>query len=107
MTTPAITLAVAAVIASTVVVVSSDARADARTGELFAQRWCSQCHAVKPNQLSPKPQTPRFSDLARDPAVNEHWLRTSLRTTPHRGMPKIKLKPKDLDDIVSYILSLR
>jgi mono/diheme cytochrome c family protein len=86
---------------------SHSAAADARKGEAFSQQWCAQCHAVKPNQLSPKPQAPRFSDLARHPTVDEAWLRNSLRTTPHRAMPKIKLKPEDIDNVVSYMLSLR
>jgi mono/diheme cytochrome c family protein len=89
------------------ILVIHHAGADARTGELFAQRWCSQCHAIKPNQISPKSQAPTFHALARNPRIDEGWLRTSLRTTPHRGMPKIKLRPEDIDDVISYILSLR
>jgi len=34
-------------------------------------------------------------------------LTVSLRRTPHWTMPKIKLKPADINDVVSYILSLR
>jgi mono/diheme cytochrome c family protein len=81
--------------------------ADARKGEMFAERWCSQCHGVHPNQLSPKSGVPSFTDLARHPSVDEQWLRVSLRTTPHRAMPKFKLRFQDLDNVVSYILSLQ
>jgi mono/diheme cytochrome c family protein len=83
------------------------AAADARRGEIFAQRWCSQCHGIRPNQGSPKNNVPSFSDLARHPSIGENWLRAALRTTPHGAMPKFKLRRQDLDDTVSYILSLR
>lgn len=101
------TRTVAALALCIAVVSSHRAAADARKGEAFSERWCAQCHAVNPNQLSTKPQAPRFADLAKNPKVDDQWLRTSLRTTPHRAMPKIKLKPDDIDNVVSYILSLR
>jgi mono/diheme cytochrome c family protein len=81
--------------------------ADDRRGEWFAGKWCSACHAVAPNQASPRPSAPAFSDVAADPSVNEASLRIFLRSTPHQSMPKFKLTPKDTDDVIGYILSLR
>jgi mono/diheme cytochrome c family protein len=86
---------------------SSMARSSAQRGEQFSERWCSQCRGVKPNQTSPYPAAPSFSDLADNPSTTRHSLTVSLRTTPHWTMPKIKPKSADIDDVVSYILSLR
>jgi mono/diheme cytochrome c family protein len=81
--------------------------ADARHGQQYAERWCSQCHGVQPGQVSSDAKAPSFSDLAMNPSTSRHSLTVSLRTTPHWTMPKIKPKPGDVDDVVSYILSLR
>lgn len=75
-------------------------------GAALSQRWCSQCHAVKPNQSSANPAAPRFSDVAAEPSITEYSLRVFLKT-PHSKMPNIMLNPDDMDDIVSYILSLK
>ena len=81
--------------------------ADARRGEMFAERWCSQCHGITRNQSSPKNKVPSFSELAVHRSIDDNWLRTALRTTPHGAMPKFELRRQDLDDVVLYILSLR
>jgi mono/diheme cytochrome c family protein len=86
---------------------SGVAGADARRGEHFSERWCSQCHGVRSGQASPYASAPSFSDLAANPATTRDSLIVSLRTTPHWTMPKIKLKSADINDVVSYILSLR
>jgi mono/diheme cytochrome c family protein len=75
-------------------------------GEMLAERWCSQCHAIKPNQISANPDAPRFPDVAAEPSITEYSLRVFLKT-PHLKMPNIMMKPDDMDDIVSYILSMK
>jgi mono/diheme cytochrome c family protein len=82
-------------------------RADSRRGEWFAEKWCSQCHAMNPNQISANPAAPRFSDLAANPSISDASLRAFLNTTPHWSMPKFKLKSNDLNDVIGYILSPR
>jgi mono/diheme cytochrome c family protein len=86
---------------------SGAAAADARHGQQYSERWCSQCHGVRLGQASPDARAPSFSDLAAAPATTRHSLTVSLQTTPHWTMPKIKPKSADLNDVVSYILSLR
>jgi mono/diheme cytochrome c family protein len=81
--------------------------ADSRSGAQFSERWCSQCHGVKPNQASPYSSAPSFSDLANSPSTTRYSLTVSLKTTPHWTMPKIKLKSRDINNVVSYILTLR
>jgi mono/diheme cytochrome c family protein len=85
---------------------ADDASAATPRGEALAQSWCSQCHAVKPNQSSANPAAPKFSDLAAEPSITEYSLRAFL-TTPHLTMPNFMLKSDDIDDIAGYILSLK
>jgi hypothetical protein len=86
---------------------TSSGRADSRRGEWFAEKWCSQCHAIRSDQISANPSAPRFSDLAANPSISDASLRAFLRTTPHWSMPKLKLKSNDLNDVIGYILSPR
>jgi mono/diheme cytochrome c family protein len=85
---------------------AGNAQAAAPRGENLVQSWCSQCHAVKPDQTSPNPAAPRFPDVAAEPSMTEYALRAFLKT-PHPTMPNIMMKSDDMDDIVSYILSLK
>jgi mono/diheme cytochrome c family protein len=85
---------------------AGDAQAAAPRGENLVQSWCSQCHAVKPDQTSPNPAAPRFPDVAAEPSMTEYALRAFLKT-PHPTMPNIMMESDDMDDIVSYILSLK
>jgi mono/diheme cytochrome c family protein len=97
---------VAMAILYTVLSAAGGAWAATASGEALAQSWCSQCHAVKPNQASPNPAAPRFPDLAAEPSITEYSLRAFL-TTPHLTMPNFMIKSDDIDDIASYILSLK
>ena len=98
--------AVATIIISSALSAAGYAQAAAPKGENLAQSWCSECHAVKPGQSSANPAAPRFSDAAAEPSITEYSLRAFLKT-PHPTMPNIMMKPDDMDDIVSYILSLK
>jgi len=75
-------------------------------GESLAERWCAQCHAVKPNQVSPNPKAPPFPELAAQPSITEYTLRVFLHTQ-HATMPNFILPPDATDDLVGYIISLK
>ncbi len=75
-------------------------------GETLAQRWCAQCHALKPGQPSPDPTAPGFADITAEPSATELSLRVFLRT-PHPTMPNFRLQADEIDDLVGYILSLK
>ena len=75
-------------------------------GEGLAERVCSQCHAVKPGETSKNPEAPSFAKLASEPSITEYSLRALLRT-PHAKMPNLMLKPDEMDEITSYIISLK
>ena len=98
--------AVPVIILYSVLVAAGDVWAATPRGEALSESWCSQCHAVKPNQSSANPAAPKFSDVAAEPSITEYSLRAFLKT-PHPTMPKIILKSDDMDDIVSYILSMK
>ncbi len=83
-----------------------EAKADARRGRALAEQWCSQCHAVAPNEAAGDPAAPDFPEIAQEPSATAYALRVFLRT-PHATMPNFILAPDDIEDIVSYILSLK
>ncbi len=85
---------------------TGDARADASRGLALAERWCSQCHGMRPDQASPMSKAPTFSEVAAEPSATEPSLRVFLRT-PHPSMPNFILQQDDIDDLVSYILSMK
>jgi mono/diheme cytochrome c family protein len=85
---------------------ASDASAATSRGGALSESWCSQCHAVKPNQFSAHPAAPSFRDVAAESSITEYSLRVILRT-PHSTMPNIMINSEDMDDIVSYILSFK
>jgi mono/diheme cytochrome c family protein len=93
-------------IALTLIAESEIAKADARRGRALAEQWCSQCHAVSPNQPAGDPAAPDFADIAAEPSATAYALRVFLRT-PHATMPNFILDAGDIDDIVGYIVSLR
>lgn len=86
--------------------VTSPAKAAALSGESLAERWCSQCHAIRGNQASPNPKAPTFPKVAAQPSISEYTLRVFLRTE-HVLMPNFILKPEDTDLLVGYIMSLK
>jgi mono/diheme cytochrome c family protein len=96
--------ALAGIVAAAVAV--GEVRADAARGLGLAERWCSQCHGVRPNEASVSPKVPSFSEIAAEPSATEPSLRVFLRT-PHASMPNLILQPDDIDDLVDYILSMK
>ena len=73
---------------------------------VLSARWCSQCHGVTPDEGSHNPDAPRFVDLAAERSATEYSLRVFFRT-PHATMPNFVLNPDDIEDIISYILSMK
>jgi mono/diheme cytochrome c family protein len=93
-------------IALTLIAESEIAMADARRGRVLTEQWCSQCHAVSPNQATGDPAAPDFADIAAEPSATAYALRVFLRT-PHATMPNFILDAGDIDDIVGYIVRLK
>jgi len=79
---------------------------DPSRGRALSQGWCAECHGVLPDEGSHNAEAPRFVDIAAEPSVTEYSIRVFLRT-PHPTMPNFVLKPDDIEDIASYIVSLK
>jgi cytochrome c len=82
-------------------------RVEVEGGHELARAWCTSCHAVEPGEtVGPFADVPTFTAVARQPSTTASALNAFL-TTPHGDMPDVKLTDRQLNDIVSYILSLR
>ncbi len=79
---------------------------DPAAGKEIATRICSKCHAVGPEGASPNPAALPFRALAANSVINDSTFRQLWRA-PHSAMTDIKLDDRQLDDLVSYVLSLR
>src|ERR1700693_144830 len=78
-----------------------------QAGLALAQQLCSQCHAIRSNELrSPNARSPTFFELATTPGMTAIALTVAL-TTPHAGMPMFMLTAEQRENIIAYILSLK
>ncbi|MBT8389785.1 MAG: cytochrome c [Altererythrobacter sp.] len=74
----------------------------------FVQAACGGCHSVEPPDLSPNPMSPPFADIANREGLTKATL-ISWLTDAHNypEMMDFDLDPDQVDDIASYILTLR
>jgi cytochrome c2 len=80
---------------------------DAKRGLIYAQRQCSNCHAVQTGQAqSPVPAIATFKQIANTPGMTPMALMVWFQS-PHPNMPNLILDPADRDDVIAYIVSLR
>lgn len=83
-----------------------NAQADAAAGHRLAQQWCANCHVV--DSATPKaaiPQgPPSFATIAGH--LEAGPLRAFL-AHPHQPMPDLTLSRSEIEDLASYIESLR
>jgi cytochrome c len=89
-----------------------------KAGQALAQDYCSACHRVSAQQ-SPPPkvivdtgsgseeyEAPSFRQVATRAGRDGDYLRTFIRA-PHYPMREQLFIPEELDQIVTYILSLK
>lgn len=80
---------------------------DAGEGKAIASRWCAACHniggAEKP---SASDVVPTFDSIARRDDLNRVQLETWIGN-PHPPMPNLNLTRVEIDNLVTYIESLR
>ncbi len=87
--------------------VAAGLRAEVEGGHQLVHAWCAGCHAVEPGETAgPYADVPSFVAVARMPSTTASSLHAFL-STPHGDMPDIKFTPAQLDEVVTYILSLR
>lgn len=80
---------------------------DPFAGRAFAREACAECHDVERgwNELAAF-YGPAFVDIAASPGLTATRLRFSLRSS-HSGMPNFILTEQEVDDVISYILTLK
>lgn len=78
---------------------------DTKAGLDYAKLYCSSCHGIA-GEDSPLPQAPRFADVAHQPGMTATALQAWLETS-HPTMPNIIVAPKDMQNVIAYILSLK
>lgn len=84
-------------------------------GHRFALLVCAACHVVATDQGGPpilRIPGPSFDAIANKPEITAASLRAFLTTTHAKiaipaGMPNPQLADYQIDEVVSYILSLR
>lgn len=86
--------------------VLAQSRPDAASGRAIAERWCSACHLVVPDQRTATAGVPPFAEIARRHAGATGMLEGFL-ADPHPPMPDLSLTRQEIRDLVAYIGSLR
>ena len=80
---------------------------DVHAGRAYAVEVCAPCHAVEPEApMSPNIDAPSFAAIANTPGMTRTAL-TVWHRTPHLTMPNFVIENEDLDNVISYILSLK
>lgn len=98
----------AALMAGMVVLLSAQgisATGDAARGREIAATWCSTCHQIGPSFPAHGPGPP-FETIAHDMRYSVRYIKDWV-TYPHATMPNFRFSQRVLDDLVSYIHSLR
>lgn len=80
-------------------------------GHAIAEQRCSQCHAIGRTGLSPVPAAPLWRDLVlvRDvDGLAESFAEGSfVHSDGPVQMPEFTLQPSEIDDLLTYMKSLR
>lgn len=85
----------------------SASAADVGQGKAIAERWCSACHLVEPNQkAATTDKAPPFASLAKMPDFGAAKL-ALLLLEPHPNMPKLSLSRSEIADLAEFIQTLK
>lgn len=81
---------------------------DVVLGRSVSKKLCVNCHIVEPGGQADivNPAIPTFMAIAEKPEQTASRIRGFL-LDPHPPMPNIQLTAHELDDIATYILSLK
>ena len=83
-----------------------EATAAADRGRAFAERACSQCHAVG-QEANARRTAPPFRDMPFDLNAIRYERRVAELTRGHVGMPPQEISDQDLRDLAAYIRVLK
>ena len=86
---------------------SAQKQGEAKPGLIYAKKVCAECHMVRPEGgLSPNPLAKSFKSIANRPGLSAMAIGVWMQST-HENMPMIVPKPEDLNDVITYIVSLK
>ena len=81
----------------------------AERGLAVAEKWCAECHRVRPEQQAVKRAeigAPDFASVAARPEVDAGYLRRFMEVQ-HLPMTTYQLDSDERADVVAYILGLK
>ena len=87
-------------------VVAYPTRADVTKGHQLAEMWCANCHVIGGNPAGPVPQGPPSFQMVAHSGMSADQLRAFL-SHPHGAMPNLALTRAEIDDLISYVETLR
>lgn len=76
--------------------------------QLFVERGCAGCHAVKPDEHSVAPRVPNLAGIGSKarPEWLDHWITDPKAYNPDAAMPKVALSEAERHAVVAYLLTL-
>ena len=78
-----------------------------KQGHELAGVWCKQCHLVDPEGTGfTQGGAPTFAEVASRPGQTREKIKLWL-VDPHPPMPDLSLSRDEIENLTSYILSLR
>lgn len=82
--------------------------ADVKAGQVLAEKWCANCHAIgQESQSAATDAAPTFVAIANRPDVSEEGLRAFLAEPHLPAMKGIVLPRLEIADLAAYLMSLR
>ena len=79
---------------------------DPQNGQQLAGRLCSNCHLVSIEQSQAVADVPTFKEIANRPGQTAGTIMARI-VIPRHPMPVIPVTKPELNDLASYIMSLR
>jgi mono/diheme cytochrome c family protein len=83
----------------------SEAASAAARGRQVARRACAACHALEPGAASPNAKAPGFASQEMRHTAGLEGRVDALTRAGHYGMPPVKLRPAEVQDLVAYVAS--
>ena len=81
---------------------------DIEAGKALAQKHCASCHAITETGNSPHDEAPPFREVVmRYKVENLAEAFAEGITVGHQAMPEFILTPEQIDDLLSYLNSLK
>ena len=75
---------------------------------VYVTAICGDCHAVRPNAISPNPEAPGFEDIANSPGLTRETLVAFLSDAHNYPLQMdVDLDDEDIETIADYVMTLQ